>query len=673
MKNRLGVLKRTFAGRKKELAFLFLCALLPLAGMLPQHTFDWIVAFPIVGIYLVCAWLAGSAVLAGWDDDFGGKQVRAIFRTLTGFGIFSLYFLLLGVLGLARHLIISYVVLIFILSILYLFKKQKTFGEESKEKTGKKTEKNAPVPKSAEARTAWNRIASILIKSVLIVSLAAVFLLAPLPEGYHDSLLYHLAIPQQMFVTGSLTPMLHNFTTYLPLGSEMLYLPLAANDYAARLLQFAFAMMIFGLVYYSFQGRERMIAGLVCISGFAYFEFLRASVTVLPEINVAAYAIAGWLMIERFIGRRAVKYLAVAGIMFGFAAGAKYQGLVAGAAGASALLFVSLLDKKAFMRSVLSAGLVLLMALAVFSPWMIRSLLLTGDPVFPSGHFLFGAGNISDEDIAVINSIWSYRAPEAAGIAGFLTMPFREAVSSGGTASLLLLLVPLPFLLIKRKEGFSAVAIALLFFYVVWWFLAPHPRYFVPAVPLILLIGARGAAALPDKKAFRTVFAAVIAIVFAINFIPVCQSLYETLRPFEFYKSGFDRPAYEQRLTTSPFAAFNFLNEQTPKNSKILLIGESRGYNLRRSYHASSPYERQLMIDYLEQYKTAPALRSELKKAGYEYILVNFAEWKRTRDALKIPAMNFAPQRTQKGFLFIDLLRSLTSVYSDKNCSVYRL
>jgi hypothetical protein len=668
-----GVVKRVIRGRKKELYFLVLCLLLPLAGLLPQRLFDWIVSFPLVGIYIASAYLAGTAVLYGFRIFEENPPVSYIIRILSGFGVFSLYFMLLGILGLARHLIISYLTIIFLLSVYVLFRKTREQKENKDEVTASLKKKNGVVQKKDEKNESKMKIAGWIACIIIFISIAAVFLLVPIPEGFHDSLLYHLAIPQQMFITGKLAPMEHNFTSYLPLNSEMLYLPLAANDYAARLLQFAFAMMTLGLVTFSVPKKNRILAGFICLSGFGYFEFLRTSITVLPEINVAAYAVAGWLLLEHFMNKQRKAYLLAAGAMFGFAAGTKYQGLVIAGVSAAAYLCVAAYRKQGIIKPLISAVLMLLVTFLVFSPWMIKSFLLTGDPVFPAGYSVFGAKNIIGTDINTIISIWNYKSPDASGAIGFILMPFKQVAEAGGTASLVFLLLPLPFILLKRKEGFAGPMIALICFYTAWWLLAPHPRYFVPAIPLILLLGARTVTVLGEYKKWRLLFVGLAVIIFAFNFIPSLTSLYNVMKPLDFYRSGLDRAAYEERLSSSPFAAFCFINENTPKTSKILLIGESRGYNLKRPYHSSSPYERQLITDYLDKYKTAEELRAEMQRAGFNYILVNFAEWKRTRDMLKIPVMDFAPKGSQKSNLFVEFIRSLASIYSDKRCVIYRL
>jgi hypothetical protein len=359
--------------------------------------------------------------------------------------------------------------------------------------------------------------------------------------------------------------------------------------------------------------------------------------------------------------------------MFGIAGGVKYQGLVLAAVSALALFVLMIIKKHGFIRSLLPSGIVLFIALIVFSPWMIRSALLTGNPVFPAAYRIFGAKNLSSEDTDVIMSIWSNIAPGARSVSGFFLTPLKMAMEKGGTATLALMLLPAPFLLFRKKEKALGPVIILFGFYTAWFLLAPNPRYFVPAVPFILLLGGRGIASLMQYKKTHFLFILALFVVFLINFIPGLAALYGNLKPFDFYNNGFDRRAYHARLTTSPCAAFSFMNENSHKNAKVLLIGESRGYNLKRPYNASSPYERQLVSDYLAKNSTAIGLAADLKKSGYSFIVINFAEWKRTREYLKIPAMNFAPKGTPEGNLLLEFFRSLRVLYQDKNCVIYAL
>jgi len=664
-----GVIRR----RKKQFLLLLLCAALPLAALLPQPVFDWAVSFPLLGVFLVAAYLAGKAALAGLDLFSDNRLILCLMRTLCGFGIFSLYIMALGLLGLARYLIEAYSALAVVLFIYYQIRKSPIEKPSGKTKAEKKASGKNGEEKSEGEDVFAGKSASFIFFSIVVICLAALFLLAPVPEGFHDSLLYHLALPQQVFLTGRLAPMEHNFTTFLPLNSEMLYVPLAANDYAARLLQFAFMLMTLGLVVFSFPRHYRAPAALIGITALGFFQFAFTSITTLPEINVAAYALAGWLLLEKYLDGQKKGYLVTAGFMFGIAGGVKYQGLVLAAVSALALFILMLIKKHGFIRSLLPAGIVLFIALIVFSPWMIRSALLTGNPVFPVAYRIFGAKNLSSEDTDVIMSIWSNIAPGARSVSGFFLMPFKSAMEKGGSATLVLMLLPAPFLLFRKKEKALGPVIILLGFYTAWFLWAPDPRYFVPAVPFILLLGGRGIASFMQYKKIHFLFIFTVFAVFLINFIPGLAALYGNLKPFNFYNSGFDRQAYHARLTTSPYAAFSFINENSHKNAKVFLIGESRGYNLKRLYNASSPYERQLISDYLAKNSTAKGLAADLKKAGYSFIVVNLAEWKRTRDFLKIPAMNFAPKGTPEGNLLLEFFRSLQVLHQDKNCIIYAL
>jgi hypothetical protein len=664
-----GVIRR----RKKEFLFLLLCAALPLAGSLPQPASDWAISFPLVAVYLVSAYLAGKAVLAGFDLFSDNRPALCLMRILCGFGVFSLYIMALGLLGLASHLIEAYSSLA--AALVFYYQIRKRGGEKTGGKTrGEKKESGKTGEKKSGCEDVFaGKSVRFIFFSILVVCIAALFLLAPVPEGFHDSLLYHLALPQQVFLTGRLAPMEHNFTTFLPLNSEMLYVPLAANDYAARLLQFAFALMTLGLVVFSFPRHYRLPAALIGITALGFFQFAFTSVTTLPEINVAAYALAGWLLLEKYLDNQKKGYLATAGFMFGIAGGVKYQGLILAAGSALALFVLMIIKKRGVIRSLLPPVTVIFIALVVFSPWMIRSVLLTGNPVFPVAERIFGAKNLSPEDTDVITSIWSNIGSGTRSVSGFFLMPLKPAMEKGGTATLVLMLLPATFLLLRKKQEALGPVIILLGFYSAWFLWAPNPRYFVPAVPFILLLGARGIALLVHYKKVHFLFILALLALFLINFIPVLAGLYVNLKPFDFYAGGLNRDAYEERLLTSPFAAFCFMNENTPRNSKVLLIGDSRGYNLKRQYHASSPYERQLISDYLAENSTAKGLAADIKKAGYSFIIVNFAEWKRTRDFLKIPAMNFAPKGTPEGNLLLELFRSLQPIYQDKKCVIYAL
>jgi hypothetical protein len=94
-----------------------------------------------------------------------------------------------------------------------------------------------------------------------------------------------------------------------------------------------------------------------------------------------------------------------------------------------------------------------------------------------------------------------------------------------------------------------------------------------------------------------------------------------------------------------PYAGYQYLNEQTPANAKVLIYSESRGFYLNREAVLSSPDQRTALESWADQSADAAALAGKLRQEGITYILVNGAEMTR----MKMP-----PRVTPAGLRVLD-------------------
>jgi hypothetical protein len=269
-------------------------------------------------------------------------------------------------------------------------------------------------------KSGWERAAAVAV----VLFLVPPFLEALAPPVHFDALVYHLDLPRHFLQTGSLFGPMDNLYWGLPLTGEMVY-TLAAGlgrPQTAAVVGFAAAALtcvgIFALA--SEIGRPAGWVSLIALlsgpsiasaAGWGYVDwwaglFGFALIAILLHVHQAS----------------PLRWVAVAGVMAGFAAGSKYTAALAIPAGLVAIVFAS-----PTRRGLRFAVLFLVAAMTVLLPWLLKNVAGTGAPLYP---YLGTAANISPaRQSAVVSSVpapplgQSLAAPLAATLYGHEQAP----------------------------------------------------------------------------------------------------------------------------------------------------------------------------------------------------------------------------------------------------------
>ncbi|MCK6485282.1 MAG: hypothetical protein HUU22_09520 [Phycisphaerae bacterium] len=209
-------------------------------------------------------------------------------------------------------------------------------------------------------------------------------------NGY-DVLEYHLAVPKEYFLNGRINYLPHNIYANMPFNAEMLYLlcmiligdPIEAAIPAQMLntLLAALAAACCWAAARPFGRGPANVAGVVVatcpmicyLCGVAYVE------NGLLAMTAAALACA----IRAFIDSdRALRWSILAGCFAGLACGFKYTA-VPMVALPIALAARSAVAPRGGRGKLQAAGACGACAVLVFSPWLVKNAVYTGNPVFP--------------------------------------------------------------------------------------------------------------------------------------------------------------------------------------------------------------------------------------------------------------------------------------------------
>ena len=241
----------------------------------------------------------------------------------------------------------------------------------------------------AASNTVWKLIGG-LIALICMLTLS----MAIAPPFRFDSLVYHFYLPAYYLEAGRLVFHPRLFFWGMPQLAEMLYTALIAvgsSSTAAVLAWFVGWISILGIFGYA---HERLgtspawIAVITLLGG-------SSMVNLLPSGYIEWFSILfgfGLLVMLDFWERTNQRlWLVWAGIFVGLGLGIKYSNGVLFIAAVFVILVSSIRSKQGLSRLIKDLILLCIPAVFVASPWLIKNLLATGNPLYP---FIFPSGAI---------------------------------------------------------------------------------------------------------------------------------------------------------------------------------------------------------------------------------------------------------------------------------------
>jgi hypothetical protein len=251
----------------------------------------------------------------------------------------------------------------------------------------------------------WSRPAGYVFAWLiaLLPGLLVAFLLAVTPAIDGDGLGYHLTVPKRWLLAGDLRYLPTYPYSNTPMGVEMLFMNglAVAGDSAAKLVHFACGLLAAGLSYVAGKRLGGPTVGAVAATAVLYspfgvgsligWAFLEGAVSAALVAACAAWLI--WYQERDRAWLRAAVLLAGVGASFKITAA-----LFPVALGILTLLLLTreLRDKgERAVDAAISIARLLPLLVAPMLPWLLRSWIVTGNPVFP-----IAAGAIPSRDFS---------------------------------------------------------------------------------------------------------------------------------------------------------------------------------------------------------------------------------------------------------------------------------
>jgi 4-amino-4-deoxy-L-arabinose transferase-like glycosyltransferase len=329
----------------------------------------------------------------------------------------------------------------------------------------------------------------------LLTMLAVVNLIAALaPDIGFDSTRFHLAMADLFVRQGSLdpSPMSHYFYEQIPVQTLYAGITAFSGVIAAKFLHFVYGVLASSAAYAMaarFTGRARYGALAAAIFSVATLVWWLCGVGYV-DLAITFFFFATICALVRWVETDRLGWIIAAGLCAGIAVPAKLTNLAV----VPIIALVILGYKFGSWRRLFKASVACALAsFLIWAPWLWRSYLLTGNPIFPYGNNIFRSELI--EPSAVFASVVF---GVGTGWKSLLWLPFAltfrpgKFVEGGEFGAHLLAFSPALLLLWWRRwrsESLNVVVGATAVFVALWIFaFNQNLRYLLPALPLLAVL-----------------------------------------------------------------------------------------------------------------------------------------------------------------------------------------
>lgn len=491
----------------------------------------------------------------------------------------------------------------------------------------------------AVERTAskWQNSIFCLLCFSTVIYILCVLILASVPPISRDALIHHLAIPKMYLSNGGIYEIPSMIFSYYPMNLDLLYLlPLYfKNDIAAKYIHFLFALLTAGLLYLYLKNALNRTYGLI-----GAFFFL--SIPVIVKLSVTVYVDLGliffsWACLYYFLKwidtPFSLRYFLFSSVSCGLALGTKYNGLI--------LLFImaalvsivySVRQNNGLLRSeyhqryknsfkgLLWGSAFTLIALIIFSPWMIRNTIWKHNPVYPLFNSAFNPPEevvenaVTEEQHSPQNAFWMRKYIYKESFVQTIFIPIRAFFQGrddnpkyfDGKLNPFLLLLPLlsfvcirdkRLTLLKDHRNFCFI-FAMLFILFVFFESDFRIRYMAPAIPPLVVLSVFGIKNMVGIVSRQTggvkragwgtiIVLMLFAFFYNANYI---YGQFDYIRPLDYIFGKVDRDAYIGGYRME-YPVIHYANLFLPKDARVLCLSiGDRTYYIDREAHLAEDF-----------------------------------------------------------------------------------
>jgi hypothetical protein len=456
---------------------------------------------------------------------------------------------------------------------------------------------------------------------------------AMLPTIDFDATEYHLQGPKEYYQAGRIAFLPHNVYTSMPFGVEMLHLlgMEVLDDWwrgalVGQLLVACFAPAAAVLIAATARrwgsARAAWFAALVYLT--TPWVYRLAELPYVEGPLCAFHAALIWVLGQAWTwageARLRGRLWGVTGLLAGGAMACKYPALISAVIPFGMLALVDSIRRR--------SGWLLLAYIAgwgtIMTPWLVKNVLDTGNPVYPLAYQVFGGLDWDPVREAQWTAAHGPRPISAAALAdGILDVAGR----SDWHSPLYAMLAPLALL---RREGRRLAwvlwgYVAYLFW--TWWLLTHRlDRFWLPLLPALAILAGLGADWTP-RRAWSIVLWAIFAIATVLNFTCISTAL-----------TGLNEWTGDLRtlrikvpaMTNPPLARLDLDRAILPPNARVLLVGQAGVFHMNHAVIYNTVFNRAI-FETLARGRPAAEVGRALRERGITHVYVDWFEIERYR------------------------------------------
>ncbi|HYA29971.1 MAG TPA: glycosyltransferase family 39 protein [Acidobacteriota bacterium] len=477
-----------------------------------------------------------------------------------------------------------------------------------------------------------------LIWAALLFVSVAESLLGLLPPTSRDELTHHLAIPNLYVKAGRIIEVPMASYAYYPMLLDMLFTPWIywGYDFVPKWIHALYGGLT-GLLLYAYLSRR--MSTLYGLLGWFFFLstpiILRLSHWGYNDLGITFYTTGSVLCLLRWREEReSLRWLALTGLLLGFALATKPNGLVA--ALIIALLFAQVIvtpPRKNFLalwQEVICLGL---LSLAPFLPWLVKNWWQTGNPLFPFFDSWFHAAGPAGPNFIGSTSIGIFAKREllfGENIWQIIALPLRVFFSGqddkpqyfdGVLTPVLILFLPWSFKgkWLEDKKLIASFAFLLLVYAL--FLVDMRIRYILSIVPLLVILLAYGIFNVFLRIKRPAVLYAVLLCFAGWHGIYLWRYIAQA-QPSEYLLGRINRTAYLMRMLPE-YAAFDYINRKTSTDANIyLLFVGRRAYYCDRDYFHDGGDLPNFLLASVRTAKNAEQIEASLKQKQITHLMV---------------------------------------------------
>lgn len=464
-----------------------------------------------------------------------------------------------------------------------------------------------------------------ILSVVFSLSFLALLLGTLTPEIGGDALCYHLNLPKRFLSQGSLVPLEYNENSLYPLFMNNLYLIGLATGgvFAAKLFHFYCGLLLFLALYRTLclETANKTLAlfmGLVLWSTPTLYNQLS---TTYVDVALATFSFLALVTLLFALEQRRLAPFFVAGFLIGCALAVKYLALWSILS--LGVVWTAVLFKN-FDRKCGAAFLLWGTGIVTGSGyWLLRNLLLTGNPFYPFwGTFFVGAEQRGPADYfnvgmgknlpAFLSVFWNMifhpesfdGFPNRIGVFYFLFLPFIFAAA----------------LFVPRSRRYL---LYLSSFLGIWFMMVQIYRWLPPVLPVMCLTAAMGLQKLRDfaPSSVKGLFEKATKLLgLGILSIYVMSGFYHYRYAYLLWIGRWSPPQYLNNFErTYPIASW--INAQLPEKAKILVEAEPHDFYFDRDLIQDKVLKWRTRYDQAEW--NLPKFRGFIKSLGVTHLLLS--------------------------------------------------